>query len=482
MLAKLGINSIMKWLLLTIWLSLFIGGINNYTGSWLHYTVFSFVFLAMLISGFYRQVSYGYLFLVVMLWLGFWLKLTIHLLVDYPFGEPVGFFDGTPAAWDKVLLIATVGGAGVVIARLLFSFGGFPSTMLAQAGAFKAPVWYPAIRHWMWAALMFFCITLAFFNATLGIQQSGLTPRTILLWPLNALVYWLLASGLPFFVATLLWWDIAMRGSISFVVYFVLLEGFSSTISILSRGIYIFHVIPQIVGLYKNRVLVLDWTRKNTVTFVSVFLVLFAISNPVVNKLRGYYYSNITPVWTTGGIGAVGGVELGSFVRFAVDRWIGAEGVMAVSAYPKKGNDLFMLGLTERAETGKSTMYQEVCLSHYRFSDFKKFRFASLPGAVGFLYFTGHLWVVALGMIVLVLAVLGSEVLVFRLTSNPLLSAIWGGMAANTVTQLGIVPRGFLIYLFEISCGIVAICFVQSEFFAKFMQRSNVFIKMKSQT
>ena len=72
--------------------------------------MFSFLFLVMLISGFYRQVNCGYIFFVVMLCLVFWLKLTVHLLVDYPFGEPVGFFDGTPAAWGKVLLAATVGG------------------------------------------------------------------------------------------------------------------------------------------------------------------------------------------------------------------------------------------------------------------------------------------------------------------------------------------------------------------------------------
>lgn len=472
----------MKWLLLSVWIFLFIVGVSQYTGSWMHYTVFSFVFLAMLISGFYRQVSYGYLFLVVMLWLGFWLKLTVHLLVDYPFGEPVGFFDGTPAAWDKVLLVATVGGGGVMVARLLFSFGGYPSTMLVQSRMFKAPVWYPAMRQWVWVALMVSCIALAFFNASLGILQIGLVPATILSWPLNAVFSWLIGYGFTFGIATLIWWDIALGRNISSVVYFVLLEAFASSVSLLSRGAYIFHAIPPFLGLYKNRVLLSGWSRKNTVTVVLVFLVLFAISNPVVNQLRGEYYSN-APAWTWGGGG--GGYKIGpevrSLVRFSVDRWIGAEGVMAVSGYLEKGNDLIMRGLTERAEIGKSTIYQEVCLSHYRFSDLKKFQFASLPGAVGFFYFTGHLWVVALGMIVLVLVVLGSESLVFRLTSNPLLSALWGGATANAVAQMGVAPRGHLFYFFELSCGIAVICFVQSEFFAKFLQRSSAFINVKSQ-
>lgn len=478
---KFSLDLTIKWLLLAIWTSLYIGGITNYTGSWLHYTVFSFVFLAMLISGFYRQVSYGYLFLVVMLWLGFWLKLTIHFLIDYPFGEPIGFFDRAPFAWDNVLLVATVGSAGVILARLLYCFSKQPSSIFVQNSTFLVPSWYVEKRRWIWAGLMFFCISVAVTNALLGIQQSGLVSNIVLLWPLNAVVYLLLASGFSFCVATLLWWDIALGRKVSKMVYFVLLEAFSSTISILSRGVYIFHVIPQMLALYKNKQLVLGWSRKNVVAVTVVFVMLFAISNPAVNVLRSYYYSNNTQEFTFGDSRAAVGTHGWAFVKFSVDRWVGLEGVMAVSAYPQKGNDLFLRVLTERGEVGKSTIYQEVCQAHYRFMNMKKFQFASLPGAMAFLYFTGHLWVVAVGMIFLVFGLLFSESLVFRLTSNPLLCALWGGATANAVAQIGIAPRGLLLYFFELVCGVMAICFVQSEFFAKFLQRSNTFIKMKSQ-
>ena len=42
-------------LLLCVWSLLFIGGLVNYTASWLIHTIFSVVFLVMLISGLYRQ-------------------------------------------------------------------------------------------------------------------------------------------------------------------------------------------------------------------------------------------------------------------------------------------------------------------------------------------------------------------------------------------------------------------------------------------
>jgi hypothetical protein len=408
-------------------------------------------------------------FLVVMLWLGFWLKLTVHLLVDYPFGEPIGFFSGTPAAWDEVLRVATIGSIATIAARLLYSLAGASSVMLMQKSEFKAPVWYIGIRKRMWAGMALACIGLAIVNASLGILQIGLVSTTILMWPLNAVISWLIGYGLTFGIATLLWWDIALGRNISLVVYFVLLEAFTSTTSILSRGAYIFHIVPQFLGLYKNRKQVIGWSRRNIIAVSITFVVLFGLSNPLVNILRNFYYSGVPLSFVNKSSELTG--NLGKLAKFSVDRWIGVEGVMAASAYPKQGGDLFVRALMERAEIGKSTIYQEVCQANYRFADLRKFQFASLPGAVGFLYFTGYLWVVALGMLVLVLAMLGSEGLVFKFTCNPLLSALWGGAAANAVAQMGVAPRGLLIFFFEMSCGIVAIWFIQSEWTSKGLRK-----------
>ena len=206
----------------------------------------------------------------------------------------------------------------------------------------------------------------------------------------------------------------------------------------------------------------------------------------MVNALRSNYYSNVpvsnvpvsnvpvsnVPVSSALFGSVVDGIN--GVAKFAVDRWIGLEGVMAVAAYPNKDGDLFVHGLMERREIGKSTVYQEICQTHYRFSDMRKFEFASIPGAVGFFYFTGSYGVVALGMVLLVLGMLYSEALVFKFTSNPLLSALWGGMAANMVAQLGVAPRSLLLFFFEMICGFAAICFVQSGFFSKMLLKFGI--------
>lgn len=466
---------LIKGLLLSTWVLFFVTGFTQYPGSKFVYSVFSIVFLGMIISGFYRQISYGYLFLVVMLWLGFWLKTTVHLLVEYPFGEPIGLFTGTSSQWDEVLLVATIAALGVLISRLIFWSIGCGTSMIEKDNLFRVPDWYLPVRKWLWFTLILTCISVAALNLTLGIELSGLTPQLILMWPLNAVIYWLLASGFSLFVATLLWWDISLQRNISSTVYLVLVEGFTSSISILSRGTYIFHVIPQMFGIYKNRVRVNGWTPRNITKFSVIFVLIFMISLPVVNTLRSYYYSDQAPVWSgTSSLeefrqSAIKGTS--TLVRFAVDRWVGTEGLMAVSAYPGKGMDLFIKGLTERGEVGVSSMYQEICLSHYPEMDLSKYRFASLPGATAFLYYTGSFWIVFSGMVLLAILVLISEQLLFKLTRNPLLAALWGGAVANTVVQMGVAPRGLLIYFFEMVCGIAAICFLQSELFSNLIRK-----------
>jgi len=475
--AKCGHNSLVIGIVLAgvlFWFPLFVGGLIGYSGSKLIYTLFSVVFLAMLASGFYRQVSYGYLFLVVFLWLGFWLKLTVHMIFDYPYGEPIGSFDGTAAAWDGVLRVAIVASIGVVVGRLLYGLAGRKSTMLIPEGGLRAPVWYPVIRKWLWLSVLTATVGLAIVNAVYGILQIGLVPRTILLWPLNAAIAWMVSIGSAMGIATLLWWDISLRKNISLPVYAILAEALFSTISLLSRGVYIFHTIPQMLSLYKNRPILVRISRKKAILIAVAFVGLFVISISAVTILRNYSYSNV-PLDFNSAKGLISSSQGVGAARFIVDRWIGLEGVMAVQSYPKKGGAIFLEAMTEKREIGKVTLYQEVCKSSYRYTDTSKWQFASLPGAAAFLYYSGSLWVVMLGMVAFALLVLFSENLIFVLTANPLLCTMYGLTAANNVAQFGIAPRQAGPYFFMIFCGILAIWFVQSRLFSGVLQKLALF-------
>ena len=331
-----------------LWLVLFAGGLVEFSGSKPIYVLFSIVFLIMLVSGFYRRVSYSYLFLVIFLWLGFWLKLTVHTILGYHYIEPIGSFNGTAAAWNEVLWVAIVASIGVIVGRILYEFVRGRSTIVMRKDIFKAPVWYLAIRKWLWIIIMVVTGGVVIFNAVYGIHQIGLAPRTILMWPLNAVIAWMLNIGLATGIATLLWWDISLKKNISLPIYAILIEGFLTSVSVLSRGVYIGHVIPQLFALYKNKKTLIGISLIKGIFIAVIFIGLFIVSQSAVNTLRTYLYQNdhdfSTKILLDGFVYQMRGGVFGRISQLAIDRWIGLEGVMAVQSYPKKGNIFFLMG------------------------------------------------------------------------------------------------------------------------------------------
>jgi len=545
------------------WLVLLVGGIIGYSGSKPVYFLFSIVFLVMLVSGFYRQVCYSYLFLVVFLWLGFWLKLTIHTIVGYDYIEPIGAFVGTATAWDEVLWVAIVAGTGVVVGRLLYGFGSGRSTMVMQNNRIIVPLWYPAIRKQLWIAMMFVTIGVVIFNVVYGIHQIGLVPRTILLWPMNAVISWMLNIGLAISIGTLIWWDVSLKRNISVSIYAILIEGYLTSVSVLSRGVYIYHLIPQLYTLFKNKKSIIGITYIKAIFIAMTFLGLFIVSQSAVNTLRAYLFQTgydfsskiqikiarlelvdekikqiekliqkdnellitvinkseleklrikigiaekqlkelreekvklqitiseekkrweeLSESWSGKAkmlsdefIYQLGGGIYGRILRLSVDRWLGLEGVMAVQSYPKKGGAFFIDGIKEKREIGKVTSYQEVCKSHYRKAS-NTFQFGSMPGAAGFLYYSGSLWVVLLGMITFSLLILLTECLIDMLTANPLLCSLLGFAIANTVAQFGVAPRQDIPHYFMIFSMMVLLWFIQGKWFFRLLQKFGLY-------
>lgn len=646
--------------------------LGNYPGSKFLYLAFSATFWGMLFSGGWARFQYGYCFLVVALWLGFWGKVTVHLLLNYPYVEPVGFFDGSSAAWDEVLLVATLAGLGVVAGRLVFA--GFNRLFLCSytGSQERPPVWYAGISKWAVPLCLLWAIGLAGINLVFGIHQIGLVPKTIFPWPLNALVAWQVSIGSALLLAMVLWWEMLLNKRISVGIYALLIEGLVSTTSLLSRGIYIFHTFPQLVAIFRSRQFLSPVSRFRFVLIGAAFVACFLISIAGVTTIRALLYphaggfttadqqrltrlevlqggiarvkvlilrgesqevhlrellrekalleqqqlvshrelvqqgvsvlmksgsegrvqnpqlrelqiekerldklvekadpqgvadrefftikaalekqknqentaatagAGISEVVTdlkmgkapavrdrrtglesnapapsekassgkgmnAGLVTAANGVsdsdvlktlppgvysllsngskllaevyyQLSSGVgprilSLSVDRWVGVEGVMAVSAYPEKGMALLYDAATEKREIGRTTKFQEICKSHYRWVDSNSWQFASLPGAAAFFYFGGSLWVVFFGMLLFSFAIQLLEKCVEYLTSNPLMCSLIGLTLANTVVQFGITPRQDVQFYVMIAVFVFVVFLIQSEWGCRVLSR-----------
>jgi hypothetical protein len=439
------------------WLFFAVGGLLLYTGSSLIYTLFSVVFLCLLVDGFSRQISLAYTFLIIFLWLGFWMKLILHLWLDYPYLEPIGYFDESGKSWDTVLLVSTVGALGVLLAKI-FASNYIKRRTWDDEVVNYAPRWYPFVRPWLWALTWVAVIIFPVSNFIFGIAQVGLLPTLILPWPLNGIYAWSMGFGLAALVATLAYWDHSIGRGWLMGLAGILGEGFISSISILSRATYIFHTLPYLIVLYTKRFQIINVGKKVKLWVGFLWLFLLALSVVWVMILRYADTSNIDTssnkpitfisnksLTETGSTAAFKMLKLIS--HLFVDRWIGLEGVMSIVAYPNKSNELFIQALKERRVQGKTDFYTlEIARVELSDSEVEKFQYATIPGGIAFFYYTGSLFFVLIGLFSLTCLMFFLERAAFFLTRNPYLCALWSMSIAQTAASFGLAVGQTAIY------------------------------------
>jgi hypothetical protein len=316
-----------------------------------------------------------------------------------------------------------------------------------------------------WCGVVAVVLMTTIVNTVFGIHQVGISPRTIFPWPTNALVAWFHNIGAALSISVLICWDFGLHRRMGLQVYAILCEALLTTVSIISRATFPFHVLPQMMAIYNQDSIRDRFTRIQTFVYAIIFLSFFVIAIGSVSILRDLHYveSKSTPItvpWTASSAATtlpnspiissselvVEPVKSVSSFRWIlihqlmVNRWIGIEGLMSISSYEEKSMSVLLNMLLEKREIGKVTSYQIVSKSGYQTPD-PKFQFASMPGIVGFLYYSGSLWVVFLAMILLVVLMVASERAVFILTLNPVFCSIYGMMLANYIAQFGVTPR-----------------------------------------
>ena len=110
-----------------------------------------------------------------------------------------------------------------------------------------------------------------------------------------------------------------------------------------------------------------------------------------------------------------------------VDRWTGLEGVMATVAYPHKDSALFLEAARLHRSYGTvDTCTEKISGSSFTKENAKKYGYATLAGPIAFLYFSGSLITVFLGMALISILMTAIETLWLWLARDRLLAAMSG--------------------------------------------------------
>jgi hypothetical protein len=459
-----------------------------YPGQFIYFLLFSVTFFAVLYSAFFLPFQYSHLFLAIPWFLGFWLKLVVHFVLAY-FGlmeaaryvEPAGKFDCAAGEWDQVLIIASVGGLGYILGRLLLA----PLIMKSdeRPTSIKLPPWYRALRMPLWALVAIAFVAVIYANAETGLIVRGYVPRIQLPWPFGALFAWTTDIGFALVLSVLAVWDRRIGAGPVRGFFALCIEGAIISIQTNSRGIYLFHTLPALVSEARRPIAV-----RSAVGKAGLFLGIWfagAIAIPLLTTGLRAFGENVVlartaqdeattpvppapaavpPAATRGEATATSmticSAEpkafvlpinptrfeiLKSFVIYAVqgasrliiDRWPGMEGLMATQSYPERGLDLLKTAAFQRRTYGMVDIYtQTIAGSDFTQEKAKKYHNATLAGPIAFLYYSGSRLVVFVGMALLAILVSILELIWARLVPDPLVIAMSGCYLALVVMQL----------------------------------------------
>lgn len=420
-------------------------GYAVYDGSLAVFAAFSAVFFAIAVVAVCYPRDYAHLFLALMWFMGFWVKLVLHALIEWRYLEPVGNFVATPESWDAVLSVCTIGGGGFLLGRLatLPWSTKLKARFLAADGA--SPTWYRAWRGTLWLSAVAVLTIFVAVNWRLGILVRGAVAQTPLPWPLGGLFAWATDIGLALAISILAAWDrqlglVAMRGFAALCV-----EGAAMSLTTSSRALYLFHTLPFFLSERPWRTF--GWRSPRLWAIVTIWLAV-AAAIPAVTTFSRLFGSSAVPVvqvdldrgqatrqTVDGRILTNQGITLMRIL--VIERWTGLEGVMSTVSYADKSFGLLWQAAFARRSYGTVDVYtRDISKSGFSERHAQHLHYASPAGPIAFLYFSGSLWMVFAGMALIAMLVTAIELLWAWLVRDQLPLAIAGWYLAFVVLQL----------------------------------------------
>ena len=432
---------------------------HRFPGDTVQFALCSTVYIATLALCIHPRIPYSALCLAVFLWLGIWVKLATHHILDYPalFGvsymEPVGNFSFAGGAWNDVVLTATLGGAGLMLAMLLGLRARMRSHDSDERSQPVVPAWYARYRAVAWTAGGVMLVAVVAANELLWMFKLGWRPRLALPWPFSGLLAWYFYIGAALYFAVLAGWDKAAGYRPWTGLAAAGIEGLASAASTMSRSLFLFHAGADVLALLREpppRRKVGAW---QLLMVVSAFIALFGVSvvwvtysrylGPTALPIKQQPPEHSSDQATAQARSAPPqdrslSVVLHSpwFFALLIDRWPGLEGIMALSAHSGKSWDFFVRAAKERRTLDDVDLYTTISEPSYTRASTALYHYSANPGAIGLLYFSGSWWVVFFGMFGISLAAMALERAVDRVLGNPYATALVALYFAGIIIHL----------------------------------------------
>lgn len=450
--------------------------INKQSGSNLYFFIYNLTSMALLSLIFYSKSEF-FQYGSALVLLGTWSKIWLGIFLPDVFcnTESIGQFNFSSKAWDEVYLVCTIGNLALIFVGILFiySLRTFRECTYFRLNSSREE------SSSFFGSRVFFITTLltlvlAVSNYLYHFNIVGISSPAKLPLHLDKLLSLLLIHGCVTFIL----FQISPKYS-SFVKAAISVIAIGTlSVSRLSRA-----VVFQLVPIVRHSLL----AQKGYFKLVSLCLViLFVIfgSSKLANTLRPSVYSqytdmsvfgktifnneNIVLTQRCGALNASANKDGSSELHFyeasnnlwklMILRWVGLEGVLAVQSSNIKSAQSFREALLWEFGGGYTNYYDsKVTNSIYNITNNKNTSFGNIPGIYGFLFISGSLTVVFLGVSLLFLMAYLIETLYLKLTNNIISASYLSITLGLYMSQYGNQPIKIWLHIVAIfMMGLVA--------------------------
>jgi hypothetical protein len=268
--------------------------------------------------------------------------------------------------------------------------------------------------------------------------------QTVLPYGLNGLFKWLLQFGFASVSALIIRFEIALSQNFSLMLVLpAILESFLSSVSLLSRGMILNSSALTIAALHMIRATKRRLSSVAFLMYVGVFVSLFAVSVVTVNYLRAttLEYTEATSVTLARDMAS----------PLFIDRWVGIEGVLAVSSSHSLGWGMWREAWQEKYQENQLSLYDRTFVdSPYAQPgvDMSKHHFVTMPGIIAFLYYPGSFAFLFFSMFFCALAAAALEIITYHFCGkNWILCSLFAQVIAYRYVSFGYVPgQSYLLF------------------------------------
>ena len=484
-----------RLLLFLIFSFIFFKTIFLYTGNKIIYLLFSIISFYLIIFSFRKKSLFYENFFGVFLFLGFWSKLSLILILKTSFTEGWSAQNSydivTPQILDNSIISSSVGILGFIIfGHLRELFFSYPTKLNFDINT----KFYENNRKFILISFIFIFIIISFINNYFQVYQRGLIGQSY-----NFIFTGFVKTSLLYFLslcsAIILYYEIvSFKRILIFIFLIVFLESFSSSISMLSRGM-IFNSFALVFAFYKlSNKINLKINYNYFLKVISILILIFMTSIFYINQIRiniladinannqkeisninnkKIYKSNDDLILNK----KVENFLNKSIYRFKyllIHRWVGIDSMLLINKHRDKLSlSLLKNSIKEKFDPNSISFYERTFKiypeDHY--SSISQRKGNTLPGLIAFLFFSGSYVFLFFMVMCFSLVAFIFEYLIFKSTSKNLFaSALIAMVVSYRFAHFGYLPAQSYL-LFGSLIGVIIIFFVV-RFIAKIYKKN----------